>query len=49
MSITVMHNPHPAVHTIDVSKFDYSSYKFPDVKVQLDEGVLILTLDRPAR
>jgi enoyl-CoA hydratase/carnithine racemase len=48
---SILRSPHPAVHTIDVSKFDYSSYGFVDVKVQLDNdsGVLVLTLNRPDR
>jgi enoyl-CoA hydratase/carnithine racemase len=47
--MSVLHNPHPAVHTINASAFDYSAYSFPDAKVSIEEGVMILTLDRPAR
>lgn len=47
--MSVLNNPHPAVHTLDLASFDYAAYRFPDVAVSLDEGVLILTLNRPAR
>ncbi|UZJ56349.1 hypothetical protein CBS101457_005669 [Exobasidium rhododendri] len=49
--MSVLHNPHPSILAVDASTFDYKSYKFPDIKVELleSEAIMILTLDRPAR
>jgi hypothetical protein len=50
MPASVLHNPHPAVRTLDAAAFDYKGYGWRHVTVALDEfGVLLLTLNRPER
>lgn len=42
-------NPHPRVSDVDVANFDYASYAWQDIKVELrSDGIAIVTMDRPA-
>ncbi|SNX85073.1 related to enoyl-CoA hydratase [Melanopsichium pennsylvanicum] len=41
-------NPHPRISDVDVVNFDYASYAWEDILVQLNpDGIAIVTLNRP--
>ncbi|SOV02040.1 related to enoyl-CoA hydratase [Ustilago sp. UG-2017a] len=43
-------NPHPRLAELDLPTFDYSTYPFVDIKVNLrPDGIAIVTLDRAAQ
>lgn len=43
-------NPHPRISDIDVANFDYATYPWQDIKVDLHpNGVAVLYMDRPSQ
>ncbi|SPO26339.1 related to enoyl-CoA hydratase [Ustilago trichophora] len=43
-------NPHPRICDLDIANFDYASYPWQDIKVELrPDGIAVLTMDRASQ